>query len=148
MRVPQADVADCVFAEAAIVIERRKRIGNEVELVHRQRQEGLIAHKAALRADLLAEIPPAFEHAPHRRRELEENDARIVHDLVGGGDADLSHDLAKAEKFAEIVVGGRRHRDTVPLRLGETEAHIAGDAGVGVEKEERLVSRRKKIDQA
>ena len=145
MRVPQPDIADRVFAETAIVVERRQRIRHEVELFHRQRQERLIAHELELGADLLGEIPPALEHAPDRRRELEEDDPGVVYHLVGRLDAELGHDLAEAEEFGEVVVGGRRHRDAVPLRLGEAEAHIADNAGIGVEEEERLISRREKV---
>ena len=83
----------------------------------------------------------------HRGRQAKENDARIIHHLTGGFDAELAHDAGEIEKFRQIVIRRWRHGDAVLLGLFEAEAHIADDFRIGVEKEKRVVAVRQEIDE-
>ena len=97
--MPNTDVADRVFAQAAIVIERGEHVRCDAALLQRQIKKRLVARKIVLGADGRAQIAPALEHLAHRRRQVKENDARVIHHLIGGFDAELAHDAGKIEKF-------------------------------------------------
>ena len=147
MRMPNTDVADRIFAQAAVVIERREHVRRDAALLQRQIQKRLVAREIALGADGSAQIAPALEHPAYRGRQVKENDTGVIHHLIGGLGAELAHDAGEIEKFCQIVIRRRRHRDAVLFGLGEAQAHIANDFCVGIEIEKRVVAGRQEIDE-
>ncbi len=51
VRMPNANIADRVFAQATIIVERREHIRHDAALLQRQCQERLVARKIVLGAD-------------------------------------------------------------------------------------------------
>src|SRR6202043_4281172 len=56
MRMPNADIADRVFAQAAVIVERREKIRRDAALLERHIEERLVAWKIVFDAEGCAQI--------------------------------------------------------------------------------------------